>query len=571
MATITLQGIGASPGLAIGPLFHYEVPRLVFQCKKVEHPEQELTRLQAALRQAQQEVNGLSVQAMRDGGSGEAAIFEVHEMFLSDPVLLQQVQHIIETQQCNAEYAWQEAIQRYAETLRSLGDDYLAARAQDIDDVQQRVLRILQGAIPQPAHLEKPVVIVSADLAPSDTVVLEKRKVLAFCTAAGGPTSHVAILSKALGIPAVVGLGDEIRHLDNDTLLAVDGTAGTVQIEPDTATIAQHQQRISRHSQRQEEALKLAHQPATTLDGKHIEVAANIGMLTRASTALEYGAESIGLLRTEFLFLDRDAAPDEEEQMEIYRDVLHTMVLRPVVVRTLDIGGDKAASYLQLPSETNPILGLRGLRLLLTMPELFQTQLRALLRAGAGHNLKIMLPMVSSREEIQEAREHVEQAKADLVASGLEHAEHCDIGIMVEVPAAAVMADTLAEMVDFFSIGTNDLAQYTLAADRTNASVTAQADALHPAVLRLIRMTVEAARSHRRRVSICGELAGDPLAVPVLIGLGVDELSMGARVIPLIKQTIRHYTTAEARSIAAHALALASATDVRRYLQSVAR
>jgi phosphoenolpyruvate-protein phosphotransferase len=571
MATTTLQGIGASPGLAIGPLFHYEVPRLVFQRQKVEHPEQELTRLQTALRQAQQEVNGLSVQAMRDGGSGEAAIFEVHEMFLSDPVLLQQVQHIIETQQCNAEYAWQEAIQRYAETLRSLGDDYLAARAQDIEDVQQRVLHILQGAAPQPTHLEKPVVIVSTDLTPSDTVVLEKRKVLAFCTAAGGPTSHVAILSKALGIPAVVGLGDEIHHLNNDTQLIVDGTTGTVQVEPDATITSQYQQRISTHSQRQEEAFKQAHQPATTLDGKHIEVAANIGMLTRATTALEYGAEAIGLLRTEFLFLDRDDAPDEEEQMKVYQEVLHTMGLHPVVVRTLDIGGEKAAAYLQLPSETNPVLGLRGLRLSLTMPELFQTQLRALLRAGVGHNLKIMLPMVTSREEIQQAREHTEQAITDLAARGADYAEHCDIGIMVEVPAAALMADTLAEMVDFFSIGTNDLAQYTLAADRTNASVTAQADALHPAVLRLIRMTVEAARAHRRPVSICGELAGDPLAVPVLIGLGVDELSMGARVIPLIKQTIRHYTTAEARSIAAHALALASASDVRGYLQSVAR
>src|SRR6266567_5230504 len=414
MPTTTLQGIGASPGLAIGPLFHYEVPRLVFQRQKVEHPEQELSRLQTALSQAQQEVNGLSVQAMRDGGSGEAAIFEVHEMFLSDPVLLQQVQHIIETQQCNAEYAWQEAIQRYAETLHGLGDDYLAARAQDIEDVQQRVLRILQGAPTQPTHLEKPVVIVSVDLAPSDTVVLEKRKVLAFCTASGGPTSHVAILSKALGIPAVVGLGEEIRRLDTDTLLIVDGTAGTVQVEPDAAAIAHHQQRISAHSQRQQEAFRLAHQPATTLDGKHVEVAANIGMLTRASTALEYGAEGIGLLRTEFLFLDRDVAPDEEEQMEIYLEVLHIMDQHPVVVRTLDIGGDKSASYLQLPSEMNPFLGLRGLRLSLTMPELFQTQLRAMLRAGVGHNLKIMLPMVTSREEIQQARQHIEQARADL-------------------------------------------------------------------------------------------------------------------------------------------------------------
>lgn len=571
MPTTTFQGIGASPGLVIGPVLHYEVPRLVVERQKVEHPEQELTRLQAALRQAQQEVNGLSVQAMRDGGSGEAAIFEVHEMFLSDPDLLQHVQSLIETQQCNAEYAWQEAIQRYVEALRAQGDEYLAGRAQDIEDVEQRVLRILQGATAQSTRLDKPVVVVSADLVPSDTVLLEKRKVLAFCTASGGPTSHVAILSKALGIPAVVGLGEEIRQLSNDTLVIVDGTAGTVLVEPDAATISHYQQRINSNAQRQQEAFRLAHQPATTLDGRHIAVFANLSGATEVEAALAHGAEGVGLLRTEFLFLNRDTAPDEEEQTKTYREILHATGPHPVVACTLDIGGDKPAPYLQLPDETNPFLGIRGLRLSLMMPELFQTQLRALLRAGAGYHLKIMFPMVTTCEEIRQAREHIEQARADLVARGIETASRCEIGIMVEVPAAALIADRLAEVVDFFSIGTNDLAQYTLAADRTNTSVTTLADALHPAVLRLIRMVIEAARAHRRQVGICGELAADPLAVPVLLGMGLDELSMSARVIPLIKQAIRHYTLAEARSIATHALALSSASEVRNYLQRQVR
>jgi phosphoenolpyruvate-protein phosphotransferase len=571
MPTKTLQGIGASPGLVIGPILCYEVPKLVVERQKVEHPEQEISRLQAALHQAQQEVNALSVQAMRDGGSGEAAIFEVHEMFLSDPDLLQQVRSTIETQHCNAEYAWQEAIHAYAETLRTLGDEYLAERTQDIEDVQQRVLRILQGASTQATHLEKPVVIISADLAPSDTVVLEKKKVLAFCTATGGPTSHVAILSKALGIPAVVGLGDDIRHLDNDTLVIVDGTHGTVLIEPDAATIDLYRQRIDAHSQRQREALKYAHQPATTLDGKRIEIAANLGGPAEAQAALEHGAEGVGLLRTEFLFLNRDAAPDEEEQTAVYREIMQGMGQHPVVARTLDIGGDKPAPYLQLPVEMNPFLGIRGLRLTLMLPELFQTQLKALLRAGAGHHLKIMFPMVTSCEEIQQARYHIEQARTDLSARGIEAAIHCEIGIMVEVPAAALIADRLAEVVDFFSIGTNDLAQYTLAADRTNTSVTGLADALHPAVLRLIQMVIEAARPHHRWVGICGELAGDTLATPVLLGLGLDELSMNARAIPLVKQTIRRYTSIEARSIAMHALALDSAAEVRAYLQQQAR
>jgi phosphoenolpyruvate-protein phosphotransferase len=571
MSTKTLQGIGASPGLVIGPILCYEVPKLVVERQKVDHPEQEISRLQAALHQAQQEVNALSVQAMRDGGSGEAAIFEVHEMFLSDPDLLQQVRSTIETQRCNAEYAWQEAIHSYAETLRTLGDEYLAERTQDIEDVQQRVLRILQGASTQATHLEKPVVVVSADLAPSDTVMLEKKKVLAFCTASGGPTSHVAILSKALGIPAVVGLGEDIRHLDNDTLVIVDGTHGAVLIEPDAATINQYQQRITAHSQRQQEALKYAHQPATTLDGKRIEIAANLGGPAEAKAALEYGAEGVGLLRTEFLFLNRDTAPNEEEQTAVYQAILDDMGQHPIVARTLDIGGDKPAPYLQLPAEMNPFLGIRGLRLTLMLPELFQAQLRALLRAGVGHHLKIMFPMVTSCEEIQQARHHIERARTDLNARGIEAATHCEIGIMVEVPAAALIADRLAEVVDFFSIGTNDLAQYTLAADRTNTSVTGLADALHPAVLRLIQMVIEAARPHRRWVGICGELAGDTLAIPVLLGLGLDELSMNAHAIPLVKQAIRRYTTIEARSIAMHALALDSAAEVRAYLQEQAR
>ncbi|GHO95247.1 hypothetical protein KSF_052950 [Reticulibacter mediterranei] len=394
---------------------------------------------------------------------------------------------------------------------------------------------------------------------------------LAFCTSSGGPTSHVAILSKALGIPAVVGLGDDIRHLDNDTLVIVDGTHGTVLIEPNAATIAQYQQRINAHSQRQQEALKYAHQPATTLDGKRIEIAANLGGPAEAKAALEYGAEGVGLLRTEFLFLNRDAAPDEEEQTAVYREIMQGMGQHPVVARTLDIGGDKPASYLQLPVEMNPFLGIRGLRLTLMLPELFQTQLRALLRAGAGHHLKIMFPMVTSCEEIHQARYYIEQARADLSARSIEAATYCEIGIMVEVPAAALIADRLAEVVDFFSIGTNDLAQYTLAADRTNTSVTGLADALHPAVLRLIQMVIEAARPHHRWVGICGELAGDTLATPVLLGLGLDELSMNALAIPLVKQAIRRYTSVEARSIATHALALDSAAEVHAYLQQQAR
>lgn len=571
MSTQTLQGIGASLGIAIGPVLHYEIRQLVVERRQVEDVNAERARLATALTQAQQEISALAARAAKNAGSSEAAIFEAHEMILSDPELLEQVHASIETQHANAEYAWQEGTQQYAEALRSIGDEYLAGRAADIEDVAQRVLCILQGTETQSIKLTQPVVIVASDLTPSATIQLDKRMVLAFCTASGGPTSHVAILSKALGIPAIVGLGASLDQLHNDTQVIVDGSIGTIQVNPDAATIAHYQQQAQSLSQKQQQAFRATHEPATTLDGVQVEVVANIGSPEEATTALEHGAEGVGLLRTEFLFLDRTAAPDEEEQTAVYRSVLQTMGQRPVVVRTLDIGGDKPAPYLAMPTEMNPFLGIRGLRLSLAQPEIFQVQLRALLRAGAGHNLKIMFPMVATREEILAARDALAQAQTTLAAHHISYAHQYEIGMMVEIPAAALTADTLAEVVDFFSIGTNDLAQYTLAADRTNADVTTLADAFHPAVLRLIRMVIEAAHTHNRWVGLCGELASDPLIVPVLLGLGLDEFSMTARAIPLAKQTIRRYSKSEAREIAQHALSLGTAAAVRAYLQSVAK
>ena len=461
---------------------------------------------------------------------------------------------------------WQEGTRQYIEQLRSLDDEYLAARAVDMEDVAQRVLRILQGGQEQTLRLQESTIIVASDLTPSQTVRFDKEKVCAFCTATGGPTSHVAILAKALGIPAITGLGSAIEQLHEGLQAIVNGDTGEILLEPDDVTLANYRQQVQAIARNRHDALAAAQQPAYTADGTRIEVFANIGSPEELTEALAYGAEGVGLLRTEFLFMDRAHAPDEEEQVRVYTSMLQVMGQRPVVVRTLDIGGDKLVPYLDMAQEMNPFLGVRGIRLALARPNLLQSQLRALLRAGAGHQLRIMFPMVSSCEEVEALREEVKRARESLEQEGRDVASAVQIGIMIEVPAAALMADVLAEQVDFFSIGTIDLTQYTLAADRTNGATAAFADALHPAVLRLIAGVVEAAHQHKRSVGLCGELAGDAPAIPVLLGLGVDELSMTPKAIPACKQKIRSWNIDDARAIAQQALQLRNATEVRTYL-----
>jgi phosphoenolpyruvate-protein phosphotransferase (PTS system enzyme I) len=571
MSQKTLRGISASTGIAIGPVWRYEILTRAVAERHIDDVAAEQGRLEAALGRARKEIQALTSQVQQDAGSSNAAIFEAHEMFLSDPELLEQVRAMIETRQIDAEYAWQASTEQYASLMRSISDEYLAARATDVEDVARRVLRILQGVDGQAEQPVEPAIIVATELTPSDTVAMDKQKVLAFCTARGGPTSHVAILAKALGIPAIVGLGDASAQLRNGLQVIVDGPAGEVLLGPDAATLAAFRSRAETLERAQSEALMRAQEPGVTADGVRVEIVANIGSADEAAMALQAGAEGVGLLRTEFLFLQRESAPDEDEQAAVYASIMQVMGQRPVVVRTLDIGGDKPAPYLDLPPEMNPFLGVRGLRLSLAHPDLFQAQLRALLRAGVGHNLKLMFPMVATRGEVLAAREQLVAARMELAALGRAYAQAYEVGIMVEVPAAAMLAEVLAEVVDFFSIGTNDLSQYTLAADRTNAEVASLADAFHPAVLRLVRMVIEAAHAHKKWVGLCGELAADPLAAPVLLGLGLDEFSMTARSIPLVKATLRRYSLSEAGEIARHALALGDAAEVRAYLKSISK
>lgn len=569
-----LVGIAASPGIAIGPvaLYRPRLPEIV--TTTVDDPNAEWTRLETAVAAARQEIKALHTQAQQQVGAEEAAIFEAHLLFLQDPALVGAAKAHIFTDRINAEAAWQREIEALAAQYRALEEAYMQARAADVEDVGQRVLRqLLDVELPSLAF-ETPAILAAADLTPSDTARLDPDRVLGICTELGGATAHSAILARALGIPAVVGLGPLVWTLAEGQTIALNGATGQLWLTPTPAQLAELRAAQAAWQAEQDAAKAASQTTAVTRDGHPIEIVANIGGPHDAPVALEYGAEGVGLFRTEFLFMDRDAAPAEAEQLEAYRKVAAVMGKRPLIIRTLDIGGDKPLSYLDLGPEANPFLGWRGIRFCLDRPAVFKPQLRAILRAsvderGAPYNLKLMFPMIGSVGEIRAARALLAEAQAELRAEGYAFDPNLAVGIMIEVPSAVAVADLLAREVDFFSIGTNDLTQYTMAADRGNTRVAALADALQPAVLRLIDQTVRAAHAAGIWVGICGELAGNALATPLLVGLGLDELSMSAPAIPGVKAAVRGLTRAQAVEIAARALGLDSATAVVDYLKSL--
>jgi phosphoenolpyruvate-protein phosphotransferase len=536
----------------------------------VEDPTAEWARFEAALETAREQLADVYAKAEAECGAEQAAIFQAHALMLEDPELLDAVRKAIEGQCVNAESALNDAAEMYAQMLEALDDEYLSARAADVRDVATRVLCILLDVAESPcAGLTVPSIILARDLTPSDTVLLDKSLVLGFCTAAGGATSHTAILARGLGLPAVVGVGPDVLEIPDSATLVLDGSDGTLLVEPDEETVAEYRARQAAAATVLAQARERAHEPTFSRDGHRVEVVANIGNVEGAQAALEAGAEGVGLLRTEFLYLERDHLPDEEEQCLAYRAIVDVFGDQPVILRTLDIGGDKELPYLDLPQEMNPFLGLRAIRLCLAQPDLFRPQLRAALRAGAGRNLKLMFPMVATAAEVQAARAVLEECRAQLLTEGQPVAQEMEIGIMVEIPAAALMADHLAAQVDFFSIGTNDLSQYTLAADRTNAQVAPLATGFQPAVLRLVRDVIAAAHAQGKWVGLCGELAGEPLAIPILLGLGLDEFSMNPPAIPLSKQIIRALTLDEAREVAQAALELDSPEAVQTLVREM--
>jgi phosphotransferase system enzyme I (PtsI) len=488
-------------------------------------------------------------------------------MMLQDAELVDAVQAQIQAQRLNAEAAVSDVFEEWVERFAQLDDDLMRARAADVRDVGNRVLGLLMDSgAPVLAELPGEVIIVADDLVPSETALLDRDKVRGLATAVGGETSHTAILARMLGIPAVVGLGGGILTVSAGTTLALDGESGVVEVDPDPEVVERYRTRQARLQAALAEALKSADQPAITRDGRQVEVVANIGDVPSAEEAVHFGAEGVGLLRSEFLYLDRTQLPTEEEQFEAYRAIAGIMGSRPLIVRTLDVGGDKQLPYLDIGAELNPFLGVRAIRLSLDRPDIFQPQLRAILRAGAGHNIKIMFPMVATRGETAAAKAALEQARQALDKEGIPHADAVEVGIMVETPASAIMSPLLAEDVDFFSIGSNDLTQYTLAADRGNERLSELYRALDPAVLHLIRMVIRAGHAAGKWVGLCGELAGQRSAIPILLGLGLDEFSMTPRAIPLAKRLIRQLDTSEMAALADKVLTLATADEVEQYM-----
>lgn len=558
---MVFHGIPAAPGLAHGKTFIIRKNELEVPEYQVDDVDAEIQRLMKACDESKKEIAQLKENVSGRTKSNEAEIFEAHAMILQDVALLDKAKKAIK-KGVNAEKAWMDAFEYFARMMEQIQDETLSSRSVDIRDVGRRVLGHLLGVSIGGAVLTEPVVIIGDDLAPSDTVSLDKDLVLGFCTASGGPTSHTAILAKAFGLPAVVGLGEKILSVDEDTLVLVNGEKGEVIVNPEEFETDVFVEREKKAEAQKEKAQEAAQALAVTADGERVEVVANIGGIIDAPLGIRNGAEGVGLFRTEFLYLDRNALPTEVEQIEAYKTVFSYYEGMPVVVRTLDIGGDKVIPYLDLPEELNPFLGWRGVRMLDGAEEIFLMQFRALLQAGVGVDLRIMVPMVSGVSEILAAKALMEKAKKELQSEGKVFTEDVQFGIMIEVPSAALLADRLAKEVDFFSIGTNDLTQYTLAVDRTNSKVASLASPFNPAVLTLIKETIDKAHAEGKWVGLCGEMAGEPLAAPILLGLGLDEFSMSPARVPEIKQVMQNLHKEDCLKLADEVLMMVDAQSV---------
>ena len=554
----SIAGVAASPGLALGPVWQYQRGKIVVAAT-ARDPAAELVRLDRAIEAAKRELAELYEEVKSRSGAGKAAIFRAHAEFLGDEGLIETARALIRDDARSAGYAWEQSYGAQAKTLAAQTDALLAARAVDLRDVGRRVLRLLAERIEDAPKLpDTPVILVADDLSPSDTAKLDPALALGICTASGGPTSHTAIIARSLGIPAVVGAGDSVLDIADGIDIVLDGNSGTLVLEPtpgDKTEAARVQAGLA--AQREAER-RACYQPAIMTDGARIEVVANIAAPEEAAKAVEAGGEGVGLLRTEFLFLGRDQAPTEDEQTAAYTTMVEALNGLPIIIRTLDIGGDKSVPYMSTPVEENPFLGERGIRLCLNRPALFRTQLRAIFRAAASGPVRIMFPMISTLEELRRAKALTEEVRQDVGADPIE------IGIMIEVPSAVMMADELAAEVDFFSVGSNDLTQYCLAVDRMHPMLSRQADGLHPAVLRMIDLTVKAANKAGKWVGVCGGIAGDPRGVVILAGLGVKELSVSIPSIAAVKAQIRALSMDKARDLAQRALACSTAAAVRR-------
>ncbi|MCA1062164.1 phosphoenolpyruvate--protein phosphotransferase [Rossellomorea sp. AcN35-11] len=558
-----LKGIAASNGIAIAKAYRLVEPDLSFEKKSVDNAEQEVSRFQEAIETSKTELEAIRDKARVDLGEDKAQIFEAHLLVLSDPELLTPIEDKVKSENVNAEFALKETADMFVSMFESMDNEYMKERASDIRDVTKRILSHLLGVqIANPSMVTEEVIVIAEDLTPSDTAQLNREFVKGFTTDIGGRTSHSAIMARSMEIPAVVGTKSITSSVENGDMIIVDGLNGEVHINPTPEVIEQYKKEHARYEEQKAEWAKLVNEPTVSKDGEHVELAANIGTPKDLEGVKNHGGEGVGLYRTEFLYMGRDELPSEDEQFEAYKAVLEGMDGKPVVVRTLDIGGDKELPYLNLPKEMNPFLGYRAIRLCLEEQDIFRTQLRALLKASPYGNLKIMFPMISNLQEFREAKSILEEEKKALLENGTNVAEHIEVGIMVEIPSTAVMADVFAKEVDFFSIGTNDLIQYTMAADRMNERVSYLYQPYNPAILRLVKMVIDAAHKEGKWAGMCGEMAGDEIAVPILLGLGLDEFSMSATSILRARSQILQLNKAEMKELAEQVLQLDTNDEV---------
>ncbi|MGO1356015.1 phosphoenolpyruvate--protein phosphotransferase [Alkalibacterium gilvum] len=528
--TSKITGIAASDGIAQAKAYLLVEPDLTVEKNEVSDTDGEMKRLKKATDKAKEQLTKIKAVAKESLGEEEAQVFDAHIMVLSDPDLMDQTKSVIDSEGVNAEYAFKQVTDTFITMFEGMEDNaYMQERAADIRDVRKRVIaNLLNVTLPSPATVDEEVIIIAEDLTPSDTAQLNKKYVKAFVTNIGGRTSHSAIMARSLEIPAIVGTKDITERVEEDDQLIVDGMNGDVYIDPTQEEVSAFNKKAKEYDELKLEWEQLLNEPSVTKDGKHVEIGANIGTPKDLVGVKDNGAEAVGLYRTEFLYMDSAELPTEEEQFKAYKEVLEGMEDKPVVVRTMDIGGDKELPYLELPEEMNPFLGYRAIRISLDRDSIFRTQLRALLRASVHGTLRIMFPMIATLQEFREAKAILEEEKALLLEKGVEVSDSIEVGIMIEIPAAAVLADQFAKEVDFFSIGTNDLIQYSMAADRMNERVSYLYQPYNPSILRLVKHVIDSAHKEGKWAGMCGEMAGDQTAVPLLLGLGLDEFSMSA-------------------------------------------
>lgn len=565
-----LKGIAASSGIAICKALVINEAEVAIEKRDGVDVEQELKSFSKALENSKEEVRRLKEITLKKLGQGKAEIFEAHLMMLEDPELITGIEDKIKTEGFNAEYAVKITVDMFITIFEGMANDYMRERAADIKDIGKRLVYNLLGLkLRTLSALEENYIVVAKDLSPSETVQMDHEKVLGFATDIGGRTSHSAIMARSLDIPAVVGLGNITALVKDGDTLIIDGDIGAVYINPEADLVRVYKKKQDMARLEKQELQALLKAESITLDGRRVELAGNIGTPDNVSGVLKNGGEGVGLFRTEFLYMDKEQMPSEEEQFQAYKRVLEEMQNKPVVIRTLDIGGDKKLPYLPIKEELNPFLGYRAIRICLKQRDIFRAQVRALLRASIYGNLKIMFPMIATLEELREAKAFVEEMKQELSLEKVAYSNDVELGIMIEIPSAAIISDVLAKEVDFFSIGTNDLIQYTVAVDRMNENVSYLYSSYNPAVLRLIKTVIDNAHKEGKWVGMCGEMAGDVKLAPVLLGFGLDEFSMSASSILKVRSVIRGIEFRRAKVIAEDVLKMGTAEEIEGYLSSI--